>query len=242
MDTTILEDLGLTNAEIKVYISLLELTSSSAGKIIEKSGLQNSVTHRAINTLLQKGLISYITEGSKKIYIATDPENFLDFIEDKKEKFKQILPELKQKQELNKKDEKASIFKGKKGVTKVYNMLVNSNSNEYLTFGGGKECLDAMGDTWWANIHRKRIDNNLTARQVWDETVKTFLDHEFLQTKMTKIKFVDNSFAHFQETVISGKFVAMTIFGDEPYSILIEDEIVAEGYRKYFEILWKSGK
>ena len=62
MDTSILEDLGLTQAEIKVYIALLELGSSSAGQILEKSGLQNSVVHRALNSLIEKGLISYILE------------------------------------------------------------------------------------------------------------------------------------------------------------------------------------
>lgn len=45
MDTQILEDIGLTNAEIKVYIALLELGTSTAGPIIEKTGLQNSVVH-----------------------------------------------------------------------------------------------------------------------------------------------------------------------------------------------------
>jgi len=38
MDVSILEDLGLTQAEIKVYLALLELGSSSAGRILEKSG------------------------------------------------------------------------------------------------------------------------------------------------------------------------------------------------------------
>ena len=45
MDTAILEDIGLTNAEIKVYLSLLELGTATAGPIIEKSCLQSSVVH-----------------------------------------------------------------------------------------------------------------------------------------------------------------------------------------------------
>jgi len=69
MDTQILEDLGLTNAEIRVYVALLELGSSSAGKIIEKSGLQNSVVHRALNSLIEKGLISYIKEGKRTLMV-----------------------------------------------------------------------------------------------------------------------------------------------------------------------------
>ena len=60
MDISILEDLGLTRGEVKVYIALLEIGSSSVGQIIEKSGLQNSVVHRALNSLIEKGLISYI--------------------------------------------------------------------------------------------------------------------------------------------------------------------------------------
>jgi sugar-specific transcriptional regulator TrmB len=40
MDTEIFEDLGLTKTEIKIYLTLLELGSSSAGKILENSKLQ----------------------------------------------------------------------------------------------------------------------------------------------------------------------------------------------------------
>ena len=59
MDTTILEDLGLTTAEIKVYISLLELRSAPAGEILSRCKLHNSVMHRALNSLTQKSLINY---------------------------------------------------------------------------------------------------------------------------------------------------------------------------------------
>ena len=87
MDITILEDLGLSITEIKVYLSLLELGSSTAGPILEKSQLQNSVVHRAINTLITKGLINFILEGKRKIYQATDPENFITYIDEKKKRF-----------------------------------------------------------------------------------------------------------------------------------------------------------
>ena len=92
MDITILEDLGLTNAEIKVYLALLELGNSTAGPIREKSGLQNSVIHRSLNSLINKGLINYVLESKRKIYQATNPENFLNFIDDKKKRFELIPP------------------------------------------------------------------------------------------------------------------------------------------------------
>ena len=118
MDTSILEDLGLTQAEIKVYVALLELGSSSAGKILEKSAVQNSVLHRALNSLIEKGLISFILEGKRKVYTASDPENFHDFIENKKKRFDEILPILKQKQK-NMTNSFGEIFKGKRGINQM---------------------------------------------------------------------------------------------------------------------------
>lgn len=241
MDISILEDLGLTNAETKVYLALLELGSSSAGAIIEKSGLQNSVVHRALNSLIEKALINFILEGKRKIYQATDPSNFYNFIEDKKKRFSEILPELKKKQETKKVSEMASVFKGKRGLSEIYNFMINQKGKEYNTFGGGEECASRMGEEWWLNIHRKRIANRLPSRQVFDETVRK-VGKEIAKLPYTKIKYLSKDLAQFQETVIVGDFVAINVFTDNCYGFLIKDPKVAEGYKKYFELLWKISK
>ena len=80
MDTSILEDLGLTNAEIKVYLALLELGTTKAGLIIRKTSLQNSVVHLTLLKLVEKGFVSFIKKGGVKEYSASNPENILKFI------------------------------------------------------------------------------------------------------------------------------------------------------------------
>jgi sugar-specific transcriptional regulator TrmB len=242
MDISILEDLGLTQAEIKTYIALLELGSSSAGAVLEKSKLQNSVLHRALNSLIEKGLISYILEGKKKIYKASNPENFHDFIQDKIKKFDDILPELKKKQTLQKEINFAEIFKGKKGINQIYTILLNSGGKEYNTFGGGSNVTyNIMGETWWKNLHTKRISKKIHCRQVFDESIRKF-GEELNKKSFTKIKFLPKEQAQLQETIILGEFVGIVIFTENPYGILIKDKIVADGYRKQFEILWNKAK
>ena len=71
MDTEIFEELGLTRTEIKLYLTLLEIGSSTAGTILEKSKLPNSTVHRDLNSLIERGLINFILEGKRKIYQAT---------------------------------------------------------------------------------------------------------------------------------------------------------------------------
>ena len=240
MDISIFEDLGLTNAEIKVYIALLELGSSTAGPILEKSRLQNSVVHRALNALIEKGLISFIIEGKKKVYQATDPETFYGFIEDKKKRFKQILPELKQKQSEAKEKKQATIYRGIRGIKEIYNKLLNSGGKEYNTYGGGKRVTyEIMTEPWWKNFHTKRIAKKVPARQVFDKTIKKF-GQELNKKPLSQVRFLSQEFEQLTETIIMRDYVAIIIFTENPYGLLIQDKTVAEDYRKNFEILWEK--
>ncbi|MEK6850126.1 MAG: helix-turn-helix domain-containing protein [Nanoarchaeota archaeon] len=241
MDLTILEDLGLTRAETKIYVTLLELGSSTAGPILNKCGLQNSVVHRALNALIEKGLINFVLEGKVKVYQATNPDNFIDFIDEKKKKFEEILPDLKKKQDMQKKQENATIYKGKRGIKEVYYFMINQRAKEYLTFGGGPPCVETMGLTWWINLHKKRVAKKLPSRQIFDLLVRKQAD-DIESQKITDIRYLSKEFAQFQETVIVGEYVAVNVFTENPYSFLIKDKAVAEGYRKYFEVLWKIAK
>jgi len=242
MDTSILEDLGLTNAEIKVYMTLLKLGSAQAGEVIEFSGIQSSVVYRSFATLIDKSLINFIKKGKKKVYQATKPESFFNFIEEKKRKFTEILPELKKQQEYSRKKETATIFKGISGIKEVYGIMINSKAKEYLTFGGGPVTVDVMGLTWWINLHNRRIANKLPSRQIFDLAVRNVGGTEIEIKKMTDIRYLPAEFAQFQETIIVGDKVAITVFSEQPYAFLIEDKNVAEGYKKYFELLWKRAK
>lgn len=240
MDTNILEDLGLTHTEIKVYITLLELGSSTAGKILKKSKLPNSTLHRDLNSLIEKGIINYIFEGKRKIYQATKPEQFFTFLEEKKRRFKEILPELKAKEKKSNVKELASIYKGTRGIKEVYNIMIQQKG-EYNTFGGGSITAEVMSWTWWLNLHKRRIANKLKSRQVFDETVREG-GKEIAKNKLTSIKYLSKEHAQFQETIIVGDYVAIAVFTQTPYAFLIKDKAVAEGYRKQFELLWKLAK
>jgi hypothetical protein len=132
------------------------------------------------------------------------------------------------------------VYKGTRGITEVYNFMIKQKG-EYNTFGGGEECASRMGMSWWLNIHTKRVANKLKARQVFDESVRKNAK-EIESKPQTKVKYLSKEFASFQETVIVGDYVAISVFTEDPYSFLINDQKVAESYRKYFELLWDMAK
>ena len=242
MDIEILEDLGLRESEIKVYLALLKIGESSAGKIIEKTNLHNSVVHRSLNSLIENGLVSYILEGKHKVYTSTDPTNFLNFIDDKKKRFLEILPKLQEEQRKQNEANTATLFKGKKGIKEIYNLIIESKGNEYNTFGGGKRVtFDVMGESWWLNFHTKRIAKGIKSRQIFDETLRDF-GNNLNKKPLTKIRFLSPEYEQLVETIVYGDYVGIIIFTESPYGLLIKDKIVVDHYKKYFELMWKKAK
>jgi len=242
MDIEILEDLGLTPSEIKVYVMLLEWRTTHAGKIIEETKLQSSVTHRALLSLIKKGLVSYIQQGKHRVYSATEPEYFLQYIDVKKKRFEKLLPELKKKRMIQKEETETSMYKGKKGISEAYYKIISQSAEEFLTFGGSKDTTDFMGLTWWKNMYAKRIANKLSQRHIASDEVFPYI-RPFLKMKLTKMRFLPKEeFGQYQETAIIGDYVAITIFADEGYCILIHNRNVADGYRKNFEMMWNIAK
>ena len=156
MDLEIFEDFGFTRSEAIIYTTLLGLGTTSAGKILERSGLQNSVLHRNLNSLIEKGFVTFILEGRRKLYSTISPDNLTQYLEDKKRRFEKILPKLKQIESLAQDSTGGRIYKGKKGLNEMYITLLNSEGKEYNTFGGGSRVShNIMGDTWWKNLHSK---------------------------------------------------------------------------------------
>ena len=80
MDLRILEDLGLSNAEAKIYLALLELGTSKTGKIIDLTKLQSSTIYHVLGSLVEKGLVNYIFEGKIKYYQAESPDSLSFFL------------------------------------------------------------------------------------------------------------------------------------------------------------------
>jgi len=239
MDTSILEDLGLTPAEIKTYLSLLELGEGTAGRLIEKSHLPNSTLHLCLNSLIEKGLIGSIQEGRRHIYQATSPDNIVRYIEEKKQRLLQVLPELKATQKEMR--QTATLYKGIRGITEAYNILINTTGEEFNTFGGGDEVTDRMGLHWWLNMHQRRIANKLKSRQVFDEEVRARVG-DVGKLPLTNIRFLPPGYSQIQVTAIVGDTVVLSVFTKNCYALLVKDPEVAKGYKQYFEVLWNMGR
>jgi sugar-specific transcriptional regulator TrmB len=239
MDTKILEDLGFTNAEIKVYLALLEIGSTSAGEIIQKSNLQSSVVHMTLNNLISKGFVSFVKEGQRNYYQAANPRHLIEYIEEKKKQFEKILPELLKKQEMAKAKSETITFRGIKGIKELLYELLDGNSKEYNVFGSPHESL-MMGEDFWINYHQKRIEKLIQAKFLFNKSLKEWCKNN--KYAKTEYKFTDEGFEPLTETIIREDMVAIIVWTESPVGILIKNKIAAKSYISFFKILWNKAE
>jgi len=239
MDITILENIGLTNAEIKVYLALLELGTATAGPILEKSGLQNSVVHMTLNKLVDKGFVTFVKEGKRNHYQAINPKHIIEFINEKKERFEEILPELLLKQQQAKEKPEIVTFRGIKGIREMLTELLEAGGKEHHTFGSSIKSL-MIGDAWWVSYHKKRAALGIKAKLIFNESLKKWCDIN--KYPHTEYKFTTIGFEPLTETIIRNDKVGIIIWSDKPLGTIIHQKEAADSYDKFFTIMWDSAK
>jgi sugar-specific transcriptional regulator TrmB len=138
MDIKLLEQLGLTQGEVKTYLALLKTGISSTGKIAKESGVSRSKLYHILDKLEKKGMVSHVEIKGVINFQASDPKKIKDYIKEKEESlnklkidFDNFLPKLEslQKQE---KVEKVRFYQGFKG-------LQAANENIYSKLKRGDE-------------------------------------------------------------------------------------------------------
>lgn len=235
---------GLSEKEAKVYLACLELGDSAASEIALKSNLPRTLVYDILERLIDLGLISYSIRESKKLFRASDPEEFLRIIHEKEEAIIKALPELKHLQKMKGiKRPKVQVYEGKEGMKTVMDDILRSNVKEFLAYGSSKSSIPiipAFMEEW----HQRRGKQKVFMRVIYNnskearERVKAY-KHTFSYSEYRFMPFKANSPT---ATLIYGTKVVLQSWTTEPFSVMIEDEEMADNQRRYFEELWKLAK
>ena len=247
MDNKALEDIGLTQGEVRVYIALLELGETTTGAIIKKSKITGSKVYEILEKLIEKGLVSYVIKEKTKYFQASSPKRLLDYLgkkerelfQDKKE-IERLIPLLESKQKSKEKIQSSQIFEGYEGVRTVFNLILESlkSGEEYYAFSIGDELENEKVRLFFQNYHRKRISRKIKVRIIANSRRPFF--RKLSKLKDLQIRYYDNPVP--LGVFIFEDYVATLTFKEKPIAFLIRSQQIADSYKDFFINLWEKSK
>lgn len=245
MDEYLLEQIGLTKSEIKVYEALLELGSSSTGKIVDKAGVASSKVYEVLDKLMQKGLVSTVNVSGVKHFEAAAPDRLMDYMEEKEKELAQqkkqlqaVLPELTLKQQLSKYKAEAKIYKGQKGVETAFYQALNMLKKGEEELVMGIPIVPLQTGRFFVKFDKERARRGILLRAIVNNDARDNLQVRANINLLAQLKFLPQTtpaaFNIFKDRVL------IYYAGKENLLIQIDSKEVCDSFRAHFELQWNQ--
>ena len=242
----ILEKAGLTEGETRVYLALLELGKSSAGRIIKKSGVTPSKIYDVLSRLVRKGLIGYIIEGKIRKYTAAHPTRILEYLKQREEdiqelkgEIKGVIPSLELRMRLAEKEESAEILEGTRGIKMFFDMSLEETKkgDEVLVFGYPPEA-SILFNSYFKKFHKERPKKGVYCRVIYD--YKTWFLKKREKRRLMEQRYLPKGIETPAFVYVFNEKVGTIIISDrQKLCFMIKNKKIADSYKQYFNIMWR---
>lgn len=241
----LLAKVGLTERESKVYLALLELGSTTTGPLVKKSGVPNSKIYEILESLQNKGLVSWIIKGKIKYFQASDPNKILTLFKEKEKEIESLIPILKVRQVLAKEKNFVELYEGSKAIFAFLNDLIEDakKGETYYSFSLNREHEDEKINIFYRKFGTKREEKKLIVKILANKETKEVFKKVYADriSSLKKIvRFTDLNLP--QGVIIFRNHFVLISWTEEPIAIHIQSKKVTGQYKKFFEDLWKKAK
>ena len=230
MKEAILKKLGLSEQEVRIFLTLLRLGTSTASKIASETNIDRATTYRFLSSLIEKGIVSYLLTNNVRYFSAAHPSKLIEDLKEKMEKVNQIMPELENLINLPKEETKVELYKGKEGLKTIMKDILREKKP--YTFVGEIDKffveLDFYVYLWLREVEKKKIKGRLICNE----------EANFIIAKTEEYKLVSKQFISKISTFVYGNKTALFIWSNPLFGIVIENEDVANSNLLLFNFLW----
>nr|MBA4405279.1 hypothetical protein [Nanoarchaeum sp.] len=245
----ILKEVGLSESEKKVYLALLDLGDSSRGDIVNKSGIAGSKIYEILEKLQEKGLVSVYIKDKIKHFKPTNPNQLLNYLENKKQEIldiekqaKEIMPFLFEKYNSSKDEREVEIISGMKGLEVIFREQIEILNRDDICYviGGTWGINEELLQSFFGKIHLMREKKKIKTKMLFNYLQKETTNLLYSNSKYpgTTTKFIQHT-SPVAINIYKDRTVII-IFGKQITSIHIKSRDVADSFIEYFNLLWKT--
>lgn len=249
MDTSFLEEIGLTKGEIKTYLALLDLGTSTVTPLSKKADITTGKIYAVLDKLINKGLATFISKNNVKYFSPTSPYKIKDYLRNKINKLekqenqlKDVLPELEEKIKSLKEETKTEVFVGWAGMEVAYQDMINTlKKGEYdYVLGASKGINEMKTKRFYGRLLNKSYEKGIKIKAIYQENSREYFKTSLGKKSHVEAKFLDNTSP--SEINIYKDTVMIVIHSEVPMVIRIRSKDVTISFLEYFKTIWKQAR
>ncbi|MBI4451318.1 hypothetical protein HY642_05055 [Candidatus Woesearchaeota archaeon] len=248
MDVSVLQRIGLTRGEVKVYFALLELGLSTTGAIAKNSGVHSSKVYPILDRLAIKGLVSSVVKNNVKHFEAAHPSRLIDYLKERRQELvseeaviHRLIPQLELKQKEAKVPQRALVYEGMRGVETAFQDVLRTlrKGNEYYVFGARGGLPVERVERFFLRFYHERAEHGIKLRAVFNEDARSIIKDR-AKVPLTKIRYLP----HITPAAINiyDDKTIIAVWTRQPVAFVLESKEAAASFREYFKALWKTAK
>lgn len=228
-----LSQLGFTPNQIKVYLALFDLGQSKVGAIIKQTGLHRNIIYRALDDLEKRQLVFHLQKSGVAYYQATSPEPLLQEVKAQEQVAAQVVRELAKRQTQT--PAEVLIFSGEQGIEELFQKVLEEGEDLYL-IGANAEVAQRYPHIV-EKFERERLSKKIARHHL---AIKETEGASFNRLEKCEVKYLPSQFSSPNVTWIFGNKIAHVLWEQPEIVFYINNERIAQDYRKYFDLLWKE--
>ncbi len=251
MDTEPLKKLGLTDGEIKVYFALVRLGETTSGPIVDESGVSVSKVYTILDRLAKKGLSSHIVKRKTKHFKAADPNRLLVYVQEKESELKlqedeirKMIPLLTMEQQTAMTAETAQVYEGMRGIqtARERTLRIMKKKDEMWIIGIAKSPYEGSMAPYFVEYHKKRYEKGIKCRYLYNEDARKPYGETSAKYPLSEVKYMPEGLITHAWMEIYSDTVTIGINKGKSFSIVIQNQEVANSFKIYAELLWSVSK
>ena len=245
-----LKALGLTDGEIKVYFALIELGETTTGPVVDKSGVSVSKVYIILDKLAEKGLVSHILKKKTKYFRAVTPKRLLDYVNEKqkqlttlKKDIEELVPQLEAKQNSALTEETAQIFDGLRGIqtARERTLQILQKGDEMWIVGVSQYAYDKL-QGYFFDYHQRRHKKGIICKFIFNEAVRETYGKIAGKYPLSEVRYLPPGITTYSWMEIYADTLTVGLNYQKSFSVVIENQVVADSFREYVRLLWSIAK
>ena len=238
----ILQELGLSPNEAKIYEGLLEIGKASVPQISLQIGVHKRNVYDIIPKLLKKGLIYQIIDSKENRFAPVEPNKLADLIWEKESKLNGILPSLNKEFKKISANEAVYIYKGVEGFKNYLRDILKAGEDVYF-IGAKGGWFDKDLQTYIKKFLKQAKARKIKYYHIFDSQVKV-LAPELLPILGKPFRFLPPQYATtgaidiFGDHIVTFSGLTVKHIDENVTLFVIVNSELADCYRTWFKFMW----